>query len=57
MILFFAFLPTNKVVLGFEKLIKIMLKKTNKLIDYFEENYIGKIKLNIRIIPKFPIYM
>ena len=52
-----AFLPVEDVVLGFESL-QVLYEDNviiQPLIDYFEDNYIGREKRAKRAVPRFPI--
>jgi hypothetical protein len=58
-----AFVPIDDIIFAFEELIemKFFIENSNlleKFIEYFEDNYIGRIQLrNRRKTPKFPHYL
>ena len=50
-----AFLPEADVVAGFESIKNSAPSNTKSFITYIENNYIGKIKDDKRVVPRFPI--
>ena len=50
-----ALLPIDSVIDGFETLQEQLSEDHEELLAYFENSYIGRIKLGKRVLPKFPI--
>jgi hypothetical protein len=50
-----AFLPPNDVPQGFDDLYSSVPSQLEPLLDYFEDNYIGRRRPNGRATPRYPI--
>lgn len=53
MIAALSFVPKDKVVDAFERLVNLLPEDAEPVIDYFEDNYIGRSRRNRRTNPKF----